>query len=151
MLQKPRQITDITSKLAIHSPMTRTRLRIRLASTISAAVLGMLLLAPAGMAQDRSGNFLDNLFNRGDSPPADVGQPGSPPPSSPQMAQADPGDLSVRLDGIENVSPHLRNTFGAILFVAQPAVPPADCLAQKIGARLAWGGDAFRRVISAFN
>jgi tol-pal system protein YbgF len=111
MLQEPRQITDITSKLAIRSPMTRTRLRIRLASTISAAVLGTLLLAPAAMAQDRSGNFLDNLFNRGDQPPADVGQSGSPPSSSPpQMAQADPGDLSVRLDRIEGAMRQLTGT-----------------------------------------
>jgi tol-pal system protein YbgF len=110
MVDKPRQITDITSKLAIYSPMTRTRLQIRLASTISAAVLGTLLLAPAAMAQDRSGNFLDNLFNRGDQPPADVGQPGQPPSSSGQMAQAEPGDLSVRLDRIENAMRQLTGT-----------------------------------------
>jgi tol-pal system protein YbgF len=120
MVQKPRQITHITINLAIQSPMTRTRLRMRLAPTISAAALAALLLAPAAMAQDRSGNFLDNLFNRGDSsPPDDGGRSGPPPSSSPQMAQSDPGDMSVRLDRIEGAMRQLTGTIEQLQYQNQ--------------------------------
>jgi tol-pal system protein YbgF len=121
MLQKPRQIIHITSNLAIQSPMTRTRLRIRLASTISAAALAALLLAPAAMAQDRSGNFLDNLFNRGDSSssPDDSGRSGPPPSSSPQMAQSDPGDMSVRIDRLEGALRQLTGTIEQLQYQNQ--------------------------------
>jgi len=71
-------------------------------------MLGALLLAPAAMAQDRSDNFLDNLFNRGDQPPANVGQPG--PSSRGQMAQSDDSDLGSRLDRIENAMRQLTGT-----------------------------------------
>src|SRR5262245_64817708 len=97
-------------------PMTRTR-PCTLFSLASATILVSALLLSAGMpagtavAQERSssGNFLDNLFNRGDS----SGQQRQ----APQQAQGgrgtqdDPGDLSVRLDRMENA---LRQLTGKI-------------------------------------
>ena len=66
---------------------------------------------PAGTAaaQERgsSGNFLDNLFNRGES------QQRQAPPQQAQSgraAQDDPGDLSVRLDRMENALRQLTGT-----------------------------------------
>jgi tol-pal system protein YbgF len=140
MVQKPRQITDITSKLTIHSPMTRTRLRIRLTPTISAAVLGALLLAPAAMAQDRSGNFLDNLFNRGDQPPADVGRPGQPQSSSGQIAQADPGDMSVRLDRIEGAMRQLTGTVEQLQYQNQQLQQQMKRMQDEADYRAQQGG-----------
>jgi len=80
--------------------MTRPRYRIRIAAL---AALPVLLLASAAVAQEQrsSGGFLDNLFNRGE--PAQKRQ-------APQVAQADPGDLTVRLDRIENMMRQLTGT-----------------------------------------
>ena len=69
-------------------------------------MLAVLLLAGTAMAQEqRSGNFLDNLFNRGEQP----SQQRQAQPRS--VAQADPGDLSVRLDRMEGA---LRQITGTI-------------------------------------
>jgi tol-pal system protein YbgF len=94
-------------------PMKRTRLCMLSAFKSSAAVLAFTLLLPAGMAaaqdRDSSGNFLNNLFNRG--------EPQAQQRQAPQQAQAgrvaqsDPGDLTVRLDRIENA---LRQVTGTI-------------------------------------
>jgi tol-pal system protein YbgF len=83
-----------------------------------------LLLAGTALAQDRSsGGFLDNLFNRGepslqqdqDQPRQGQGQgqrgqaqKGQTQPRV--MAQADPGDLTVRLDRMENALRQLTGT-----------------------------------------
>ncbi|MBI1203091.1 MAG: tol-pal system protein YbgF [Rhodopseudomonas sp.] len=72
--------------------------------------MGATWAAPA-RAQERSGNFLDNLFNRGDSPQADQGggQQGGPPVG--QGAGGDPNDPGVRFDRIENA---LRQLTGKV-------------------------------------
>jgi len=83
--------------------MTRSRYRIRSAAL---AALPVLLLAGAAAAQEQrsSPNFLDNLFNRGDQgAPQRQGQRN-------QVAQADPGELSVRLDRMENTLRQLTGT-----------------------------------------
>jgi tol-pal system protein YbgF len=84
-----------------------TRLR---PSSRTAALAAYLLLSVAGpaLAQDQrgSGNFLDNLFNRGES--AQARQSQSAPPG--RVAQSDPGDLSVRLDRMENALRQLTGT-----------------------------------------
>jgi tol-pal system protein YbgF len=95
--------------------MTRTR-PCTLFSLASATILVSALLLSAGMpagtavAQERgsSGNFLDNLFNRGES----SGQQRQAPPQaqSGRGAQDDPGDLSVRLDRMENALRQLTGT-----------------------------------------
>jgi tol-pal system protein YbgF len=93
--------------------MTRKRPCAPLTFNSSVAVLALVLLVPAGLAsaQDRSssGNFLDNLFSRGEAP----GQQRQVPHQAPagRVAQADPGDLSVRLDRMENA---LRQLTGSI-------------------------------------
>ena len=95
--------------------MTRTR-PCTLFSLASATILVSALLLSAGMpagtaaAQERgsSGNFLDNLFNRGDS--------SNQQRQAPQQAQGgrgaqdDPGDFSVRLDRMENALRQLTGT-----------------------------------------
>jgi tol-pal system protein YbgF len=68
---------------------------------------------PAGMAlaQERgsSGNFLDNLFNRGDSSSQQRQAPSQQAPTG-RVAQSDPGDLSVRFDRMENALRQLTGT-----------------------------------------
>ena len=74
------------------------------------AALSALLLTGSALAQERnsSGNFLDNLFGRGES----QNQSRQPvqPPSGSSVAQSDPGDLSVRLDRMENALRQLTGT-----------------------------------------
>src|SRR5262249_23644443 len=78
------------------SSMTRSR---SLPATL-AAISVLLLTGPAPAQQGGSGNFLDDLFNRGE----------------PQRQQApsgrttDPGDLSVRLDRMESALRQLTGT-----------------------------------------
>ena len=68
------------------------------------ATLASLLLAGGGLAQERNNNFLDNLFNRGEQP----SQQCQAPPR--EAAQADPSELSVRLDRLENALRQLTGT-----------------------------------------
>ena len=78
------------------------------------AALPVLLLVASAMAQDRGAGFLDNLFNRGEpsqsrgSPPDDSKYRGGGQGS--QVAQSDPGDLTVRLDRMENALRQLTGT-----------------------------------------
>ena len=83
--------------------MTRSRHRFR---TAALAALPVLLLAGAAAAQEQrsNGGFLDNLFSRGE-PPAQQRQT-----DQHQVAQADPGDFSVRLDRMENALRQLTGT-----------------------------------------
>lgn len=69
-----------------------------------------MLLASAALAQDEraSGNFLDNLFRR--DQPAQSRQPAQAAPSDRMAQQGDPGDLSVRLDRMENVLRQITGT-----------------------------------------
>jgi len=87
--------------------MTRLRSPSR---TAALAALSLLLLAGSALAQDQrgSGNFLDNLFSRGE-PPAQSRQSAQPAPSG-RVAQSDPGDLSVRLDRMESALRQLTGT-----------------------------------------
>lgn len=74
------------------------------------AALSMLLLASSVLAQEErsSGNFLDNLFNRGEQSSQSRQAP-QPAPSG-RVAQGDAGDLSVRLDRMENALRQLTGT-----------------------------------------
>ena len=78
---------------------------------LAAVVLAVLLLTPLTVAQaqeqERSGNFLDNLFNRGSqqqAAPGQVAQGG-------QAVADDPNDPGVRLGRIENA---LRQLTGKV-------------------------------------
>ena len=81
--------------------MTRSSHCIR---STTLATLASLLLAGVSLAQDRNNNFLDNLFNRGEQPST---QRQVPPR---EAAQADPSELSVRLDRLENALRQLTGT-----------------------------------------
>ena len=88
--------------------MTRSRPEIRGAAL---AALSLLLLASPATAQEQrsSPGFLDNLFSRGEQP-APQRQAEPPQADRQRMAQADPGDLSVRLDRMENALRQLTGT-----------------------------------------
>jgi tol-pal system protein YbgF len=89
--------------LPVSSHMTRLRSSSR---TAALAAISVLLLAGSAPAQDQrgSGNFLDNLFNRGEQPQSRQPAPGG------RSAQSDPGDLSVRLDRMESALRQLTGT-----------------------------------------
>ena len=92
-------------------PVSHNMTRSLPSSCITAlAALSVLFLASSALAQEQrgSGNFLDNLFSRGE-PPAESRQPTQPAPSG-RVAQSDPGDLSVRLDRMENALRQLTGT-----------------------------------------
>jgi tol-pal system protein YbgF len=78
-------------------------------SFAACAALSFLLAGPALAQQERSsGNFLDNIFSRGEP----QGQSRAAPQPQPQgrVAQTDPGDLSVRLDRMEGALRQLTGT-----------------------------------------
>ena len=80
--------------------MTRTR---SLPRTAALAAISVLILTSSALAQQRgSGNFLDDLFSRGDSQSRQT---------TPAGRTADPGDLSIRLDRMESA---LRQITGTI-------------------------------------
>src|SRR4029450_1037444 len=88
--------------------MTRTR---SLPRTAALAAISALLLTSSALAQQRgSGNFLDDLFNRGE-------------PQSRQAAPAgradDAGDLSVRLDRMESALRQLTGTIEQLQYRSQ--------------------------------
>jgi tol-pal system protein YbgF len=93
--------------------MTRTRPCTLFSFASAATIFVSALLMPVGttVAQERgsSGNFLDNLFNRGDSSSQPRQAPSQQAPTG-RMAQDDPGDLSVRLDRMENALRQLTGT-----------------------------------------
>jgi tol-pal system protein YbgF len=89
-------------------PSKRTR-------TALLAALPALLLAGSAMAQERSGNFLDNLFNRGEQPAQRQAQPRGAAQADP----SDPGDLSVRLDRLENAMRQLTGTLEQLQYQNQ--------------------------------
>jgi len=88
--------------------MTRSRHRIRIAAL---AAFPLLLLAGAAAAQEQrsTGGFLDNLFSRGEQQ-GQQRQGDQNQTVQPQVAQSDPGDLSVRLDRVENALRQLTGT-----------------------------------------
>jgi len=84
-----------------HASLTPgTLIRFALAAVVVAIVV--LTAFYSAHAQDRSGNFLDNLFSRGEGPRQQ--QQGGPPPDG------DPNELSVRIDRIENALRQLTGT-----------------------------------------
>ena len=98
--------------------MTRSSHRIA-----ALAALSMLLFAGSAMAQERSGNFLDNLFKRGDqqqaqqqpqqeAPPAEQGLP-------PQGTPVDSNEVGMRIDRIENALRQLTGTIEQLQYQNQ--------------------------------
>jgi tol-pal system protein YbgF len=91
--------------------MTRSRHLIRFATRASTvAALALPLLPGAASAQDRNGNFIDNLFSRGESGSQSQSQSEVVVKRSGDVAQADPGDVAVRLDSMENAIRQLTGT-----------------------------------------
>jgi tol-pal system protein YbgF len=92
-------------------------------STFPALTVAILLCLPAGVrAQDRSQpGFLDNLFSRGESqqPQGDSSVEYRRGNQGGQVAQADPGDLVVRLDRIENAMRQLTGTIEQLQYKNQ--------------------------------
>jgi tol-pal system protein YbgF len=77
------------------------------------AALSLLLAGPALAQQERSsGNFLDNLFSRGEPSGSSRAAPQQPqqPQQQGRVAQTDPGDLTVRLDRLEGALRQLTGT-----------------------------------------
>ena len=91
--------------------MTRAR------TTLIAALAALLLTSAAAPAQDRGGNFLDNLFNRGEPSQQPRGGDAGPPPGA--MAQSDPGAASVRIDRLENALRQLTGTIEQLQYQNQ--------------------------------
>ena len=117
----------------------------RLKNTLRPAVLAALacgMLVSAASAQDRSSpGFLDNLFSRGESQQQQQPQGDSSVEyrrgnqGGGQMAQADPSDLTVRLDRLENALRQLTGTIEQLQFKNQQ-------LEQQVRAMQAGGGAA---------
>jgi tol-pal system protein YbgF len=115
--------------LPVSSDMTRLRSTSKTAGL--AAAFSLVLLAGSALAQEErgSGNFLDNLFSRGE-PPAQSRQSAQPAPSG-RVAQSDPGDLSVRLDRMENALRQLTGTIEQLQYRNQQL----EMQIQQLGAR----------------
>src|SRR5664279_2407843 len=99
--------------------MHRTRF-IRSATLAACA----LLMAGTAMAQDRSSSpgLFDNLFNRGEPSQQRQEEPRQGPSRAQprgDAAQADPGDLSVRLDRMENALRQLTGTIEQLQYQNQ--------------------------------
>jgi len=94
--------------------MTRSRHRIRIAAL---AALPLLLLAGVAAAQEQrsSPGFLDNLFSRGEQSQPQ-GESRVQVRRGGEVAQADPGDLSVRLDRMEGALRQLTGTLEQLQF-----------------------------------
>jgi tol-pal system protein YbgF len=95
----------------------------RLRATVLAVFAALLLAAPA-LAQERNGNFLDNLFSRGEpqqqqQQPPQGGQSQVEYRRGGDQAQADPGDVSVRIDRIEGALRQLTGTIEQLQYQNQ--------------------------------
>ena len=115
--------------LPVSSEMTSLRPTSKTAGL--AAAFSLVLLAGSALAQEErgSGNFLDNLFSRGE-PPAQSRQSAQPAPSG-RVAQSDPGDISVRLDRMENALRQLTGTIEQLQYRNQQL----EMQIQQLGAR----------------
>ncbi len=81
------------------------------------AALSLLLAGPALAQQERSsGNFLDNLFSRGEPQAQSRAAPQSQPQPQGRVAQSDPGDMAVRLDRMEGALRQLTGTIEQLQF-----------------------------------
>jgi tol-pal system protein YbgF len=97
--------------------MTSLRRRI-----LALVALPTLLLAGAAAAQEQRPGFLDNLFSRGYQPSQQSqgqAQGDRPQGETRQTAQSDPGDLSVRLDRMENAMRQLTGTLEQLQYQNQ--------------------------------
>lgn len=95
-----------------------TRLHNPLRTAALAALVCAVVVGPAA-AQDRSQpGFLDNLFSRGESqqPRGESSVEFRRNNDGGQVAQADPADMSVRLDRIENTLRQLTGTLEQLQF-----------------------------------
>lgn len=102
------------------------------------AVFACVLLANAARAQDRSKpGFLDNLFSRGEQqqPQGESSVEYRRNNDGSQVAQADPGDMAVRLDRMENAIRQLTGTIEQLQFKNQQ-------LEQQLRALQGGGGAA---------
>ena len=84
--------------------MTRSRTR-----TVPLAALALMLMAGAAVAQERSGNFFGNIFNRDQQSSSQQ----APAPETTQAAPAGPvdsNDVGVRIDRIEHALRELTGT-----------------------------------------
>ena len=115
--------------LPVLSDMTSLRPTSKTAGLATA--FSLVLLAGSALAQeDRgSGNFLDNLFSRGE-PSGQSRQSAQPAPSG-RTAQSDPGDISVRLDRMENALRQLTGTIEQLQYRNQQL----EMQIQQLGAR----------------
>lgn len=87
-----------------HAPLNAgTLFRFALAAVVVAAVV--LTAFYSAHAQERGGNFLDNLFSRGEG-----GQRQQQAPQAGQGMEGDPNDLNVRIDRIESALRQLTGT-----------------------------------------
>lgn len=87
-----------------HAPLTAgTLFRFVLAAVVVAVVVFTAFYS--AHAQDRGGNFLDNLFSRGEG-----GQQRQQQPQAMPGGDGDPNDLAVRIDRIENALRQLTGT-----------------------------------------
>lgn len=93
--------------------MTRARITFRFA-----AFAALLLSSAGALAQERNGNFLDNLFNRSEQQQPRGGQE-APSPQGRTAASNDPSDPSVRLDRMENMLRQLTGTIEQLQFQNQ--------------------------------
>lgn len=96
--------------------MTRVR------TLVPAALAALLLSSLGALAQERGGNFLDNLFNRGEPQQQQQAAP-APQPRQGRVAQSnepgEAGELSVRLDRMENALRQLTGTIEQLQFQNQ--------------------------------
>ena len=108
--------------------MTRPRHRIRIAAL--AAVSLLLAGAATAKAQGSSPGFLNNLFSRGE-PPSQQHPADQPRVEQPRLAQADPGDLSVRIDRIEGALRQLTGTIEQLQYQNQQIADAAQAHAGR--------------------
>jgi len=106
----------------IQGHMTRSFHRLRFAALVA---LTLPLTAGAALAQDRSGGFLDNIFNRGDD-------------QSQQQAPSGGGggggnDIGVRLDRIESTMRQLTGTVEQLQYQNQQLQSQVRELQQRAG------------------
>jgi len=104
--------------------MTRSLHRLRFAALVA---LTLPFTAGAALAQDRSGNFLDNIFNRGD----DQSQQQQAAPSG--GGGGGGSDIGMRLDRIENTMRQLTGTVEQLQYQNQQLQSQVRELQQRAG------------------
>ena len=95
--------------------------------------LACMVLANTASAQERSQpGFLDNLFSRGEpqQPQGDSSVEYRRSNQGGQVAQADPGDMAVRLDSMENAIRQLTGTIEQLQFRNQQLEQQVRALQQ---------------------